>query len=109
MRLNLKTKLQSWSTSSPILTGESAQKIKNCLKIKPSKDTEQGIEILKEMFEDKIQPKSEEPTYYGKWRLETDEEMPNPMFKLVICTYCNEPANSTYKFCPHCGKNMWEK
>lgn len=48
----------------------------------------------------------EEPIYYGKWRLETDEEMPNPMFKLVVCSYCNEKANNTYKFCPHCGKLM---
>ena len=53
----------------------------------------------------KVKP---EPVYYGKWRLETDEEMPNPMFKLVVCTYCNEKANNTYKFCPNCGKNMSE-
>lgn len=43
---------------------------------------------------------------YGTWRLETDEEMPNPMFKLVICSECNETANSTYKFCPNCGSVM---
>lgn len=94
----------SMTSDSPILTGESAQKIKELLKTGPSEETEYGKIILKEMFKDK-----EEPTYYGKWRLETDEEMPNPMFKLVICTYCNKPANSTYKFCPHCGKNMYEK
>lgn len=40
---------------------------------------------------------------YGSWRLETDEECPNPMFKLVICSNCNQPANEAYKFCPHCG------
>lgn len=40
------------------------------------------------------------------WRLETDEECPNPMFKLVICSNCKESANNTYKFCPHCGYEM---
>lgn len=48
----------------------------------------------------------EPPVYFGKWRLETDEEMFNPMFKLVVCTYCNEKASSPSKFCPHCGKPM---
>lgn len=43
---------------------------------------------------------------HGKWRLETDEEMPNPMFKLVVCSVCNEKANHTYKFCPNCGAKM---
>lgn len=51
----------------------------------------------------------EEPTYYGKWRLETNEEMPNPMFKLVVCTVCNNKANNTYKFCPHCGELMFDE
>ena len=37
------------------------------------------------------------------WRLETDEECPNPMFKLVVCSECNKAANNTYKFCPNCG------
>lgn len=53
-----------------------------------------------------VEKPKEEPTYFGKWRLETDEEMPDHMFKLVVCTWCNEKANSTYKFCPHCGKLM---
>ena len=48
----------------------------------------------------------EAPIYFGKWRLETTEEMPDPMFKLAVCTYCDEKANNTYKFCPHCGKFM---
>lgn len=52
-------------------------------------------------------PEAEEPVYFGKWRLETDEEMPNPMFKLVVCTYCDKTANNTYKFCPECGKRMF--
>ena len=116
MRFNLKYKIKFWfaktfkarnhikpKAGSPIITGEPAQKIKDLLKVGPSEDTERGKEILKEMFKNK-----EEPVCYGKWRLETDEEMPNPMFKLVVCTYCNEPANHTYKFCPHCGKNMRE-
>ena len=54
----------------------------------------------------KAKKEVEEPVFYGKWRLETNEEEPNPMFKLVVCTYCNEKANHTYKFCPHCGKIM---
>ena len=49
----------------------------------------------------------EKPVFFGKWRLETDEEMPDPMFKLVVCTNCNETANSTYMFCPNCGKQMF--
>lgn len=40
------------------------------------------------------------------WRLETDEECPLPMFKLVICSNCKEPTNETHKFCPHCGYKM---
>ena len=43
---------------------------------------------------------------HGVWRLETDEEMSNPMFKLVVCSVCNEKANHTYKFCPNCGAKM---
>lgn len=43
---------------------------------------------------------------YGQWRLETDEEMPNFMFKLVVCTACNETANNTYRYCPNCGAKM---
>ena len=34
----------------PIVTGESAKKIEEQLKIEPSEETERGIEILKEMF-----------------------------------------------------------
>lgn len=37
----------------PILTGESAKKVLNQIKIKPSKKTEKGIEILFNMFKDK--------------------------------------------------------
>ena len=42
----------------------------------------------------------------GKWILESDEEMPEPTFKLVICSKCFKKANHTYKFCPHCGSEM---
>lgn len=41
---------------SPIITGESAQKIKDLLKVGPSEDTERGKEILKEMFKNKEEP-----------------------------------------------------
>ena len=43
---------------------------------------------------------------YGKWKLESDEEMPDFMFKLVVCSECGEKANHTYKFCPNCGIEM---
>ena len=43
---------------------------------------------------------------HGEWTLETDEEMPNPLFKLVICSVCKDKANGTYNFCPHCGAKM---
>ena len=43
---------------------------------------------------------------HGEWRLETDEEMSNPMFKLVVCSVCSEKANHIYKFCPNCGAKM---
>ena len=43
---------------------------------------------------------------HGEWTLETDEEMPNPMFKLVVCSVCNGKANSTYHYCPNCGAKM---
>ena len=43
---------------------------------------------------------------YGTWRAETDDEEPNPMFKLVRCSSCEYKANHTYKFCPSCGAKM---
>lgn len=43
---------------------------------------------------------------HGEWAFETDEEMPNPMFKLVVCSVCNSKANGTYHYCPHCGAKM---
>jgi NADH pyrophosphatase NudC (nudix superfamily) len=43
---------------------------------------------------------------HGEWALETDEEMPNLMFKLVVCSVCNGKANGTYHYCPHCGAKM---
>lgn len=46
------------------------------------------------------------PARYGTWRLETDEEEPNPMFKFVVCSACNEKSNTKYKYCPHCGAKM---
>lgn len=58
--------------------------------------------------EEPINVEPEEPVYFGKWRLETNEEMPNPMFKLVVCTCCEEKANSIYMFCPNCGRQMFD-
>jgi hypothetical protein len=42
----------------------------------------------------------------GEWGLETNEEEPNYMFKLVVCSVCNKKANQAYSFCPHCGADM---
>jgi rubrerythrin len=47
-----------------------------------------------------------EPVRHSTWRLETDEEMPNPMFKLVVCNECGKTANHTYNYCPNCGAKM---
>lgn len=46
------------------------------------------------------------PARYGTWRLETDEEESNPMFKFVVCSACNEKSNTAYKYCPNCGAKM---
>ena len=43
------------------------------------------------------------PVIHGEWRIETDAEEPNPMFKLVVCSNCNSKANHTYPYCPYCG------
>ena len=40
------------------------------------------------------------PVIHGIWRIETDEEEPNFMFKLVVCSCCGLTANHTYNFCP---------
>lgn len=46
------------------------------------------------------------PARYGTWRLESDEEEPNPMFKFVICSACKEKSNTIYTYCPNCGARM---
>ena len=43
---------------------------------------------------------------HGRWRIETDEEEPRPMFKLVVCSVCEEKANHPYNYCPNCGAKM---
>ena len=45
----------------------------------------------------------------GTWVLESDDSMPDPMFKLVVCSRCKETANHTYRFCPNCGVPMGEE
>ena len=45
----------------------------------------------------------------GTWRLETDEEEPNPMFKHVICSECGETSGTTFKYCPNCGTKMFKE
>ena len=46
------------------------------------------------------------PARYGTWSPEPDEEMPDLMFKHVVCSACKGKANTTYKFCPCCGAKM---
>lgn len=43
---------------------------------------------------------------YGCWQLESDEDMLDPMFKLVVCSACERKANEPYSYCPHCGASM---
>ena len=49
------------------------------------------------------------PVKYGTWSLEPDEEMPDPMFKHVVCSVCKGKANTTYKFCHCCGAKMFKE
>jgi hypothetical protein len=43
---------------------------------------------------------------HGRWRLETDIEEPNPMFKLVVCCVCGKTASDMGNYCPNCGAKM---
>lgn len=49
---------------------------------------------------------NDEGSKHGEWSLESDEDMPDPMFKLLVCSVCNLKANSPYKYCPNCGTKM---
>ena len=71
------------------------------------------VESLKELIDELVSytqlPREQVPditSRTGNWVLESDEEEPNPMFKLVKCSTCGNKANHTYKFCPHCGAKM---
>lgn len=42
------------------------------------------------------------------WRLETDKEEPNPLFKNIVCCNCNRCVGAVnletdYIYCPYCG------
>lgn len=44
----------------------------------------------------------------SKWRLETDEEEPNPLFKNIVCCNCGNCVGANnlstdYIYCPYCG------
>lgn len=74
------------------------------------------VESLKELIDELVSytqlPRDQVPditSRTGRWVLETDEEEPNPMFKLVKCSSCEGKANHTYKFCPSCGAKMINK
>ena len=71
------------------------------------------VESLKELIDELISytqlPREQVPditSRTGHWVLESDEEEPNPMFKLAKCSACGDKANHTYKFCPNCGAKM---
>ena len=71
------------------------------------------VESLKELIDELVSytqlPEDQIPditSRTGRWILESDEEEPNPMFKLVKCSACGDKANHTYKFCPNCGAKM---
>lgn len=55
---------------------------------------------------DSIKAEDVIPARYGTWSPEPDEEMPDLMFKHVVCSACKGKANTTYKFCPNCGAKM---
>ena len=46
---------------------------------------------------------------YGTWRVETDEEEPNPMFKHVVCSICGGTSGTTFRYCPCCGAKMFKE
>lgn len=71
------------------------------------------VKSLKELIDELVSytqlPREQVPditSRTGHWVLESDEEEPNPMFKLVKCSTCGNKANHTYKFCPNCGAKM---
>lgn len=71
------------------------------------------VKSLKELIDELVSytqlPREQIPditSRTGRWVLESDEEEPNPMFKLVKCSACGDKANHTYKFCPNCGAKM---
>ncbi len=71
------------------------------------------VKSLKELIDELVSytqlPREQIPditSRTGRWILESDEEEPNPMFKLVKCSACGDKANHTYKFCPNCGAKM---
>ena len=73
------------------------------------------VESLKALIDELVSytqlPREQVPditSRIGRWVLESDEEEPNPMFKLVKCSACGDKANHTYKFCPNCGAKMKE-
>lgn len=76
----------AWVRNATTLYDDYIYSVENCPYYKPTADV---VEVK-----------------HGKWRLETDEEMPNPMFKLVVCSVCNSTANGTYNYCPNCGAKM---
>ena len=73
------------------------------------------VESLKSLIDELVSytqlPSEEIPditSRTGTWRLETDAEEANPMFKCVVCSACNKTANKPYKYCPECGAKMKE-
>jgi hypothetical protein len=64
-------------------------------------------EAIKTVDEMLSQPTIEaEPVRHGRWRIETDDEEPNPMFKVVECSNCRLKNSQPKPYCPNCGAKM---
>jgi hypothetical protein len=49
------------------------------------------------------------PVVHGRWRMETDEEEPNPLCKVLVCSVCGKMGGRNFCYCPNCGSKMDEK
>ena len=43
---------------------------------------------------------------HGRWRLETDEEQPIFIYKLFVCSACDDRSTLKFNYCPNCGAKM---
>ena len=67
-----------------------------------------GMERIRDLIYDALTADVVE-VKHGTWNIEPNEEMPDPMFKLAVCSVCNEKAGHTHRYCPYCGAKMTEE